>query len=105
MSVLTTSPPQSLPQAPLNVRQIDLRELTEILIKHFDYRDGFYEVGIQFNITVGRVGTDTMPQGPGAVLAIGGIGISRVDSPNPAALDAAEVNPHKPKRASSKKKA
>lgn len=74
---------------------ISLRELATILIKHFDYHEGFYEVGVQFNIAVGSVGPDPTQVAPGAVLTVGGVGLSKCPESSPLAVNAAEVNPLK----------
>ena len=75
---------------------ISLRELAVILIKHFDFHEGFYEVGVQFNIAVGSVGPDATQIAPGAVLTVGGVGLSKCPESSPLAVNAAEVNPLRP---------
>lgn len=72
---------------------IPLKELTTILIKHYGYHDGFYEVGIQFNIAIGAVGPDPTHVAPGAVLTVGGIGFSRCTEASLLGVDASVVNP------------
>jgi hypothetical protein len=85
---------------------LPLKELTEILIKHYDYREGFFEVGIQFNIAVGSVGPDPSQIAPGAVLTVAGVGLSNCHPSSPLGVNAAEVNPllNSPKKAASSKK-
>lgn len=90
--------PVSNPEAPAQPKEISLRDLAEILVKHFDFHEGLYDVGVKFNIAVGQVGTTPTSVAPGAVISIGGIGISRVPQSGPGTVDAAEVNPLKPKR-------
>lgn len=72
---------------------IPLKELAAILIKHYDFHEGFYEVGIQFNIAVGTVGPDVTQVAPGAVLTVGGIGLSKCPESSPLGVNAAVVNP------------
>lgn len=75
---------------------IPLRDLAEILIKHYGYHDGFYEVGVQFNISVGPIGSagpDLTQVAPGAVMTVGGIGLSRCTPSSPLGVDASVVNP------------
>lgn len=79
-------------------KEVSLRDLAEILVKHFDFHEGLYDVGVEFNIAVGKVGTAPASVAPGAVISIGGVGISRVLKSGPGTVDAAEVNPLKPKR-------
>lgn len=72
---------------------IPLKDLAMILIKHYGYHEGFYEVGVQFNIAVGSVGPDPSLIAPGAVLTVGGIGLSRCPESSPLGVDASIVNP------------
>lgn len=72
---------------------IPLKELATILVKHYGYHEGFYEVGVQFNIAIGTVGPDPTQVAPGAVLTVGGIGLSRCTEANVLAVDASVVNP------------
>lgn len=97
-------PPISSPEAPPQVKEISLKALAEILIKHFDYHEGLYDVGIQFNIAIGQVGATPTSVAPGAVISIGGVGISKAPQLGPSTVDAAQVNPLKPKRRQSKGK-
>lgn len=78
--------------APVNP-PISLIELAKILIKHYGFHEGFYEVGFQFNIAVGSVGPDPTLAAPGAVMTVGGIGLSRCPPSSPLAVDASIVNP------------
>lgn len=71
---------------------IPLRDLTTILIKHYGYHEGFYEVGVQFNIAIGVVGPDPANVAPGAVLTVGGIGLSRCPETSLLGVDASVVN-------------
>ena len=72
---------------------IPLKELATILIKHYGFHEGFYEIGIQFNIAVGPVGPDAAQIAPGAVLTVGAIGLSRCAESSPLGVNAAVVNP------------
>lgn len=72
---------------------IPLKELAAILIKHYGFHEGFYEVGVQFNIAVGTVGPDLTQVAPGAVVTVGGIGLSKCLESSPLGVDASAVNP------------
>ncbi len=72
---------------------ISLKDLAAILIKHYDFHHGFYEVGVQFNIAVGSVGPDQNQIAPGAVVTVGGIGLSRCPESSPLGVDASVVSP------------
>lgn len=75
---------------------IPLKELAAILIKHYGFHEGFFEVGVQFNIAIGTVGPDLTQAAPGAVVTVGGIGLSKCPESSPLGVDAALVNPAKP---------
>lgn len=72
---------------------IPLKELATILIKHYGYHEGIYEVGIQFNVAVGSVGPDADHVAPGAVFTVAGVGLSRCPEDSLLGVDAAAVNP------------
>lgn len=88
--------PSNEPMAtPMNP-PIPLKELAAILIRHYGFHEGFYEVGVQFNIAIGTVGPDPTQVAPGAVVTVGGIGLSKCPESSPLGVDAALVNPAKP---------
>jgi hypothetical protein len=90
---------------------LDLKSLTEILIRHFDIHEGIYQLNLGFRIGVGGFAMDGDPGSatlPGAVVSVEGVNLSRLpdgmDAPN--AVDATEVNPApKPKPRARAKKA
>lgn len=86
-------PPSSEPVAGSVNQLIPLKDLATILIRHYGYHEGFYEVGVQFNIAVGSVGPDATQIAPGAVLTVGGIGLSKCSPSSPLGIDASVVNP------------
>lgn len=88
--------PSNEPTATPTNPPIPLKELAEILIKHYGFHEGLYEVGVQFNIAVGAVGPDPTQVAPGAVVTVAGIGLSRCPESSPLGVDAALVNPVKP---------
>lgn len=89
---------------------LDLKSLTEILIRHFDIHEGIYQLNLGFRIGVGGFSMDGNPGSvplPGAVVGVEGVNLSRIpdgmDVPN--SVDAAQVNPaEKPKPRSRAKK-
>ena len=100
---------QELPTEQTPVQQtstLSLKELATILIKHHGYHEGFYEIGVQFNISVGAVGPEPSKVSPGAVLTVEGISLASCTESSPLAVNAATVNPMKratPKKALAKK--
>ncbi len=86
--------PTTKPDTPAtNPAPIPLKELATILIRHYGYHEGFYEVGVQFNIAVGSVGPDPTLVAPGAVVAVAGIGLAKCPESSPLGVDASVVNP------------
>ena len=79
----TTQLPTTLP----------LRQVTEILIKHYDLHEGLYELSFEFQIAVGGVRPSPETVLPGAMIGISGIGISKSDKENINTVDAEKVNP------------
>lgn len=77
---------------------LDLKSLTEVLIRHFDVHEGAYQLNFGFRIGVGGFAMDNTPGStplPGAMVGVEGVSILRVpdglDLPN--TVDAAIVNP------------
>jgi len=85
------TPIDLLKQTPLY--EISLKDLAEILIKHFGVHEGIYDVGFKLNIAVGQVGTESGNPAPGAVMSIAGIGLSRSATSGLTTVDASVVNP------------
>jgi len=77
--------PQSLP--------LSLRELGELLIKHYGYHDGLWDVAIEFQLAVGRIGPSPESTLPGAMLGVSRIGLARAQQSGPTTIDASIVNP------------
>lgn len=77
---------------------LNLKSLTEVLIRHFNLHEGVYQLNIGFKIGVGGFAMDGGPDAvplPGAMVGVEGVSLARippgVNAPN--ALDAAKVNP------------
>ena len=71
---------------------LSLKELAEVLIRHYELHEGLYEVGVQFNIAVGTVGPTPDAAAPGVVFTVEGLGLSRASQDSPLCVDAAIVN-------------
>lgn len=91
--------------ATMPIQEISLKELATILIKHFEFHEGIYELGVRFNVAIGNVGISADKAGPGAIFTIGGVGISKTNDVGPNTVDAAIVNPVIVKRAAVKRTA
>ncbi|NDZ15371.1 hypothetical protein C7T35_25115 [Variovorax sp. WS11] len=75
-----------------------LTELAEILVKHHDLHEGFYEIAFELQVGIGSVGQDDQRL-PGAAIGVKTVGLTRIDRLAPMSVDASKVNPaKKPKR-------
>lgn len=92
-------PPDTKPQVNEDNISHDLREITELLIKHHRLHKGFFDLSLQFQIAVGGIGAmnSTIPGplevSPGVIIGVKKIGLSKTDVLGPSTVDAAEVNP------------
>ncbi len=70
------------------------RELTELMIKASNIREGKWLLAINFGLAAGNFGPNENDISPGAVVAITSIGLQRAQEVSPPALvvDAAKVN-------------
>lgn len=82
---------------------LSLKEVTEVLVKHFGFHEGFYDLSFEIRIAVGRFGPTPEEALPGAQYGIGGVSILRSKALGPHSVDAAVVNPP-PKATRTKKK-
>ena len=81
----------------------ELREITEMLVKHHGLHDGLYDLALEFQIAVGAVGPDPSSIFPGAMIGVRSIGLVNTDKEGPSTVNAAEVNPSVTKKAANKK--
>jgi len=79
---------------------VSLKEITALLIKHYNYHEGLYEIAFGVQVSIGKIGVGfPASQGaaplPGVSFGINGIGLAKTAVASPDAVDAAEVNPAK----------
>ena len=72
---------------------LELKDVTEILVKHFGLHEGKYDISIEFNIGVGAVGPTEQNRLPGAIIAVSRIGIAQATQDGPATVNASIINP------------
>lgn len=81
---------------------LSLRDITVLLIKHYGFNEGKFELLIEFQVGTGMTGP--IPGQPflGAFVGVSKIGLvpATIESPN--AVDAAIVNPAKPNKPKNK---
>lgn len=85
--------PATNPQASKLIGSHELREITELLVKHHGLHEGLYDLAIEFQIAVGAVGPDPASIVPGAMFGVRRIGIMQTEKAGISTVDAAEVNP------------
>lgn len=76
---------------------LEMRQLAELLVKHYGLHEGLFNLVIEFKIGVGPVGKEPNTI-PGATVGFAKVALARADSPGPATIDAAKVNPKVSKR-------
>lgn len=81
------------PQKPMMEISHELREITELLVKHHGLHEGLYDLALEFQIAVGAVGSDPASIIPGAMFGVRRIGIMKTERAGISTVDAAQVNP------------
>ena len=79
------------------IGNLSLKELAELLVKHYDLHEGHYETSIGLQVAVGAVGPTAETVLPGAMIGILGMGLRKVDisAAGLHVVDASVVNPIK----------
>lgn len=71
----------------------ELREITEILVKHHGLREGLYDLMLEFQIGIGPAGPDPSSVVPSAMVGVKRIGLTKTTNPGASTVNAAEINP------------
>ncbi len=77
---------------------LTIKELATVLIQHYDFNEGYFDLSVEFNIGVGAVGPNPNELTPGAILSISRIGLTHSENMGPMSVDAATVNPKRKQR-------
>lgn len=78
---------------------LSLRDLTEVLIKHYELHDGKFDLLMEFQIGVGHVAqTPEHQPSPTAMVSISRLGLRQAVIESPNTVDASIVNPLKKKK-------
>lgn len=84
-------------QQPINAPQfpsLSLRDMTELLIKHYDVHSGLYDVGLQFKVSVGAMTNNQNGEIlPGGMFGVASFTLVPAPKAGPHTVDAAVVNP------------
>jgi len=73
-------------------KQLDTSELTKLLIRTNKFKEGHYELSVEFMFSAGNLGVSTDKTLPAALVGISRIGLVRVNSPTPISIDANSIN-------------
>ncbi len=82
---------------------LSLRELTELLVKHYGIHEGKYDLLMEFQIGTGMFGPTPEATLPSAFVGISKIGLMPTSVESATTVDAAIVNPGKSKKSRKKK--
>lgn len=85
VNVAGTSPEESM----------TLKELAVLLIKHYGYHEGLFDISVQFQLGTGAIGPGEDNLLPGVMIGFSGIGLKKVSKIGSNTLNAAEINPAK----------
>jgi hypothetical protein len=69
------------------------KELVEALIKHQNYHEGIWQLFVEFGISAANIKTGEDQISPSAIVPIVKIGLIKVETESPIAVDAAKINP------------
>lgn len=88
------------------LERLSLRDLTEVLIRHFGYRDGLYALSVEFKIAIGQVGPgEAADLLPGTIVGVSRVGLLKTNKPGHNTVDASEVSAVKAATAAVSKRA
>ncbi|MGR9117408.1 MAG: hypothetical protein ACU85E_16780 [Gammaproteobacteria bacterium] len=82
---------------------LSLRDMTELLIKHYGIHEGKFNLLIEFQIGTGLSGPTHESLCPSTFVGVSKIGLMPTTSEAAITVDAAVVNPMKPKKPQKKK--
>lgn len=71
---------------------LTMRELAEVLVKHYGLHEGLFDLSVEFQIGTGLVGPKES-QGPGALVGVSRVGLVHSTGDSPMTVDAAIINP------------
>jgi hypothetical protein len=72
---------------------LSLRELGELLVRHYEISEGIYELTVEFQLGVGALGPSPTELLPSAIASVSRIGLRRVPEgkPGPGLIDASAL--------------
>jgi len=70
---------------------LNLRELTEVLIRHYGLKEGKYGLNVEFHVGAGMFGPSEDKRGPGFGIGMGRVGLIEAPIDGPYTIDASEL--------------
>nr|BAL55713.1 hypothetical conserved protein [uncultured Gammaproteobacteria bacterium] len=70
---------------------LDIKRLTELLIRYYGIDSGYYELAVEFGFAAGRAGPSEAEIVPTAFVGVQKVGLIRVEGPTPMSVDAAQL--------------
>ena len=96
MSSIKNGKPKEVPNVLKVMPTLSAVDLTTLLIKHYDFHEGLFDLLLEFQIGIGAVPTHAKNiNAPGAMVAVTGFGLAPASVKAPTTVDASEVNPSK----------
>lgn len=86
-----------LPERPVEA-PLSMRELAEVLVKHYGLHQGCYTLIVEFQVGTGAVGPTRESTVPGAMIGVAKVGLMPTTEAGPTTIDASVVNPAKKPR-------
>lgn len=97
---MSNTKPLSLPPHPGQVNTpLTLKEVGELLVKHYGLTDGKYDPMVEYQIGGGLVGPNVENRVPGMMVGVLRLGLTKSIEDGPLTIDASLVNPPRRKRA------
>lgn len=73
--------------------ELSLKEVATILIQHYNFHEGLFDLSVEFQIGIGGVGPSKETLMPGATVGVSKLGLITAKTFGPTTVDAAVVNP------------
>jgi hypothetical protein len=71
---------------------LPLRELGQLLVRHFELKEGLWDVAVEFQLAVGTLGPSPEQVLPGTMVGVSKVGLSRAGKVGPLTIDASQLS-------------
>lgn len=79
-------------QPSTNPHMLPLRELGQLLVRHFELKEGLWDVAVEFQLAVGTLGPSPEQVLPGTMVGVSKVGLSRAGKVGPLTIDASQLS-------------